>query len=258
MKRRHFYASRTIFALIASVLLLNSYTDIAWSEPIAQPTELLRRAYLAKDITLKNSVDIYERLDELKRDKEAIQTEISDLTLLEFNVAWLSNPSVDARQFDIKLCKGLSLYQVIEAVASQRGEVVVDRQGYTLIHSPNHRSLLSTYREPVSDKTGPLADWTEAIIPPGRTIFEQLSGDSVEEFINTKLKESLSLSENPQSIHEHFFFKIDSKAKPEISKVSVEGRWEYATLLDAYSALLDLRWRNQGDALWLEKAPRQN
>ncbi len=217
---------------------------------IMSPNQFLAKTTLTKDIGLGKSSDIYARFADTISEPGMISTTGFELSYVHVNVAWESNPVGDIGSPWTFLGKGTSVMDAIRQIARSRHEVIADRQNYVVIRRSFDVPLLKSYQIKNGKEDSELTKWVNTIIPPGRTDLLRLNGNLVEEFLNIKLKESLSLAYGANA--PSFTFAMDDKAKLAVAKVSVVGCWVYSELLDAYCALAGLHWEIEGKTLWLK------
>lgn len=225
----------------------------AFDPSTATPDQMLQQIKLTQDVTLPNGADIYLKLNDLSSKHDQLDDPAPDLKT-EASIAWMSNPAEDAKKMSFTFHKGETLLHAIKSVAEKRSESVIDQKSYLLVLGEKHPELQDNYAEPGSDEAGQLAQWVGAIIPPGETSIQLMPGPAFADFINGKLKESLSYNQTGTPAGP-FDFKLDPSANAAVGKCNVVGNWSYQTLIRAYCQLLNLRWKITGNTVVMEPPP---
>jgi hypothetical protein len=239
--------------LLISVLALGlSVTARAFDVETATPVQMLQQIKLKQDVTLPNGPDVYLKLNDLSSHHDQFNDPAPDLKT-EAAFAWMSDPAEDAKKVSFTFHKGESLLQAIKSVAQARHEIAVDQKSYVLIFPEKHPELQDDYMEPSSDVSGALGRWIGAVIPPGKTSIQAMTGPAFTDFVNGKFKESLSYY--PNETDGPFLFKLDPSVSADIGKCNVIGSWSYETLIRAYCQLLNLRWKITGNTVVMEPPP---
>jgi hypothetical protein len=237
--------------LITQIFYTTAMSNII-NDEIISPVGILKETILTKDIVFNNSSEIYYHVIKLLDHKKSVvyrQYESWPSTIA--CIAWRNNPVADIQHDKIQLSKGISIFEAIKQIAKKRNEVLNESRNFIIIRSPNQNSLRFSYKKQTNNfQNNDSINQIEAVMRTELAIIQgQANSEMLEILINERLKESRERS--TFKARSDLIFKIDKTAKKNIDGLNIMGRWVYEDLLDAICALTGLRWKIDGNIIWL-------